>query len=60
MTEEDLEDSVVLLFCKQPDAVQELKRWMERWSQECKKDIPESFQRICERAHEVAQQLDAP
>ena len=60
MTEDDLSHSMVLLFRKQPDAVQELKRWMELWSQECKKDIPESFQRLCERAHEVAQQLDAP
>lgn len=60
MREEDLSHSMVLLFRKQPDAAQELKRRMERWSQEREKDIPESFQRICERAHEVAQQLDAP
>ena len=60
MTEEDLDHSMVLLFRKQPDAAQELKRWMERWSQESKKDIPESFWRVCERAYEVAQQLNAP
>ena len=56
MAEGDLGNSMLLLFCQRPGAVQKLKQWMERWSQTNSEDIPESFKRICERAHETAQQ----
>ena len=58
--EEDLEHPMLLLFRQRPGAAQKLEQWMERWSQRCKKDIPESFQRILTRAHEAVQRQDAP
>ena len=60
ITEEDLENSTLLLFRHRSGAAQRLEQWMERWSREWKKDIPESFQRILTRAHEAIQQQDAP
>ena len=54
--EEDLDRSMLALFCRRRGASQRLGRWTERWSQENGGDIPESFQRICEQAHEAAQQ----
>jgi len=59
VTEEDLEHSMVLLFRQRPGALQKLEQWMERCSQWDGKDMPESFKRTCERAHEAAQR-DAP
>jgi len=56
MTEEDLERSTVLLSRQRPGALQKLKQRMEQWSQYTYSSIPESFQRICEQAHEAAQQ----
>ena len=60
MTEEDLENWMLLLFRQRPGAAQKLKEWMERRSREREWDIPESFQRICERVHEAVQGQDAP
>ena len=53
--EEDLECVMVLLFRQRPGAAQKLKGWVEQWSRECDEDMPESFQRVCKRAHEAAQ-----
>jgi len=54
ITEGDLSRSIPLLFRQRPDAFRKLERWMERWSQENDKNVPESFQRICKQAQEVA------
>ena len=59
-TEEDLEHPTLLLFHQRPSAAQRLEQWMERWSQKCGKDIPESLQRILTRVHEAARRQDAP
>jgi len=59
ITEEDLGHSIHLLFRKRPGAFEKLKQWMEQWSQTNDEKIPDSFQRICERAQEVAQR-DTP
>ena len=56
---EDLEHSMLLLFRQQPGVAQKLEQWMERWSQANREEIPDSFQRICERAREAARH-DAP
>ena len=56
MTEEEFECSMALLFRQRPGAAQKLEQWMERWSRQLSNDTPESFQRICKRAHEAAQQ----
>jgi len=53
--DEDLERSMVLLFCQRPGALQKLEQWMERWSQRNGGDMPESFKRICKQANEAAQ-----
>jgi len=58
-TGEDLERSTVLLFRQRSGALQKLEQWMEQWSQRNSRDIPESFKRVCERAHEAEQQ-DVP
>ena len=47
-TEGDLEDAMLLLFCKLPDAIQKLEQWMER-RRNRSQDTPGSFQRICEQ-----------
>ena len=52
---EDLERLMPLLFRQRPGAAQKFEGWIERWSQECGEDVPESFHRICEQAHEAAQ-----
>ena len=54
-TEEDLENSMLLLFRQRPGAAQKLEDWIERWSRQGKKDIPESFEQTCKRAHEAVQ-----
>ena len=54
MTEEDFDCMMVLLFRQRPGASQKLEQWMERWSQKRGRDIPESFRRLCKRAHEAA------
>ena len=59
ITEEDLERSMQLLFRQRPDAAQRLEQWMGRWSENHSEEIPESFQRICRKAHEAAPQ-DTP
>ena len=59
ITEEDLGYPMLLLFCQRPGAAQRLEQWMEKWSQQCGEDIPESFQRILTRAHEAVQRQDA-
>ena len=56
---EVLEHSMLLLFRQQPGVIQKLEQWMERWSEANREEIPDSFQRICERAREAARQ-DAP
>ena len=53
---EDLERMMVSSFRQRPDAAQKLEQWMKRWGQRRGRDIPESFQRICKRAYEAAQQ----
>ena len=57
--EEDLGCLMVLLFRQRASAAQKLEEWMKRWSQQCKKDIPESFQQLCKLAHEAARR-DTP
>jgi len=59
ITEEDLGRSILLLFRQRPGAFEKLQQWMERWSQSGDKSIPESFQRICGQAQEIAQR-DTP
>ena len=56
---EVLEHSVLLLFQQQPGVAQKLEQWMELWSQANREEIPDSFQRTCERAREAERQ-DAP
>ena len=56
ITEEDLGNSMLLLFRQRPGAAQKLERWIEQWSQQCSMDIPDSFERSCKRAREAAQQ----
>ena len=58
-TDEDLDHSMFLLFRHRPGALQKLEQWMERWGRKCGRDVPGSFQQICERAREAAQR-DAP
>jgi len=58
-TEEDLGHSIPLLFRKRPGAFEKLKQWMEQWSRINHREIPESFQRICEQAYKAAQR-DTP
>jgi len=53
---EDLEHSMLLLFRQQPGVVQKLEQWMERWSEANREEIPDSFQRICERTRGAARQ----
>jgi len=57
--EGDLGHSMTLLFRQRPGAVQKLEQWMEKWSQGAGKDVPESFKRAHEQAHETAQR-DGP
>ena len=57
-TMEDVEHAMILLFHQRPGAVQKLTQWMERWSKERSKEVPEAFKRICKRPPETAQ-LDA-
>ena len=47
-TEGDLEDAMLLLFRKRPDAIQKLEQWMKQRSNRSQY-TPGSFQRICER-----------
>jgi hypothetical protein len=56
MIAEDLDRSTLLLFRQQPGATHKLERRMERWSQQCSRDVPESFKQICKQAHEATQQ----
>jgi len=56
MTEPEFDRSMLLLFRQRPGAAQRIEQWMERWSQECDEEIPESFQRICKQVHETIQQ----
>ena len=60
VTEENLESSMLSLFCQRPGAAQELQKWMEEWSQRRGRDIPESFQRILTQAHEAVERQVAP
>ena len=60
ITEEELEHSMLLLFHHRPGAAPKLEQVMKRWSQECREDIPESFQRILVRAQEAVQRQVAP
>ena len=55
-TEEDLECSMVSLFRQRPGSAQKIEEWMERWSQESSRDVPESFRRLCKQAHKAAHQ----
>ena len=51
---EDLRRVMVSLFRQRPGAAEKLKGWMEQWSQNERRDVPESFQRACEETHEAA------
>ena len=46
---EDLERAMTSLFRQRPGAVRKLTRWTERWSKECERDLPETFQQMCGR-----------
>jgi len=54
--EDDLEWLTLLLFYQRPGAVQKLTQWMERWGGESGKEVPASFERICRKVREAAQQ----
>jgi hypothetical protein len=56
ITEEEVDRSMLLLCRKRPGAVQKLEQWMEQWGETHDNDIPESFKRVCQEAHEAAQQ----
>ena len=60
ITKEDVEHSTLLLLHQRPGATQRLEQWMEKWSQQHEKTIPESFQQILTRAHDVAERQVAP
>jgi len=47
--EEDVGHAMLSLFHKRPGAIQRLKQRMKRWSEENGYQVPESFQKICER-----------
>ena len=55
-TEEELERLTLLLFRQRPGAIQKLAQWMEEWSKESRKKVPEHFERICKQAHDAVQQ----
>ena len=55
LAEGDLEHSMTLLFRQWPEAVEKLKRWMERWGNKYY-DVSRSFQKTCEQAQEAAKQ----
>jgi len=56
-TEEDLENVMFSLFHQQPGALQELEEKMEKWSKQWDWiRIPESFERICKKAHDEGAQ----
>ena len=60
ITEEDLQRSTLLLLRQQPGAAEKLEQWMEKWHQHSSwRHVPESFQRVLTRAHEVVQRQDA-
>jgi len=52
---EDLEHITLSLFHQQPSAVQKLEQWMERW-RGGGREIPQSFQQICEQEYVRAAQ----
>ena len=56
----ELEHPTLLLLRQRPGAAKKLKQWMKRWSRRPGVNIPESFQRILTRAHELAQQQVLP
>jgi len=58
-TEEDLGRTMLSLFRQRPGAAQKLEQWVERHSQKYAVEMPESFRRVCEQAHEAAQR-DTP
>ena len=61
ITEEDLENSTLLLLRQRPGAAQKLRRWIERWCQQWfLRSFPELLRRILTQAHETAQRQDAP
>ena len=53
VTEEDLEDSMLLLFHQRPGAAQKLEQRMKQWSQRRKENILELFQRTFTRTREA-------
>ena len=53
--EEDLGCITLSLFHKQQGAIQKLEQWMEQWADGWRQ-IPESFQQICKKAHDRAAQ----
>ena len=59
IAEEDLCHLTLLLFRQRPRAAQRLEQWMEWWSQQRGRDIPESFRRICGQVREAIQR-DTP
>ena len=58
LTEGDLKDAMLLLFRKQPDAIQKLEQWMEQRSNRSQY-TPESFQRICEQTRRESTRQNA-
>ena len=42
----DFKHTMTSLFHQRPGATQKLAQWMERWSKNCRRDLPESFQEI--------------
>jgi len=53
-TERDLGHSMTLLFRQRPGAVQKLEQWVKRWARKRRNYIPNSFQQLCNQAHEAA------
>ena len=51
---EGLNCPMASLFYRRPGAICKLTQWMERWCKVRRRDMPKSFERVCEWAHEEA------
>ena len=49
---EGLGDTTKFLFQQRPGAVHKLTQWMERWSKNRYRDVPETFKQICDELAE--------
>ena len=47
IAEKDLTHTTLSLFHQQPGAIHKLNQWMEAWSKRWSKEVPKSFQQVC-------------